>query len=693
MSVIWRTRVLPTVPAMLLMVSASLLPGAESNQESTPELAPAASPQADTTVSTSLPLPSLEELTKVNVTTAALHQQEIKRAPGDITVVTADEIERYGWRTLGEIINHVRGFYVTYDHTYQEAGTAGFSIPGDWSTRILVLVDGHNMTENIFGAASFFYEDFAVDMTLVDRIEIVRGASSSLYGSNGLLATINIITRRPGRSQGISVRADAGTSGQKRGTLTGSWQISGGMSLLSSATVFNDGGQRDIYFPEYSAPSTNNGNAVHMDGDRGYRFFSDLVAGSWEILAFGGTRLKVQPISWADTIFNNPGTRAIDHRAAIVVTWTHKFGEKRSLSWANAWDQYTYNGIYLYPLANDDVTGASGIETVKEHDAGQWLTSTITFRLPFLRGDLTTGGEGKVDLRAMLSGADVLTLDQNPPVSGKPDRSAAGFIQQEWHLGKRWDFTVGSRYDWSYYRSNAMSPRGAIVFQATPRTTLKLIYGRGFRNPNADELFLTVPGQNTANPALKPEQANSLGASVYRDISKRWTAGISAYRIVDKQIIVPGYTSDGTTEFVNAAHFHGIGIGADIQGRPRPWMDFNASFQQQQSWLDDRATLANSPRSLGKIRLSVPLKGRSLLLSGGLLYESERRSLAGARIDPVWLPEITLVSKDLPRGLDLQIGVRNLANARYVDPAGLTPSVDTILQPGRSVFLTVEHRF
>ena len=683
--------------ATLLFAAASVLPAQEGGGDAPDSVARSQSsgvlPEADAEVTGNLQSLSIEQLTQVNVTSAALHEQLIKRAPADITVVTADEIQRYGWRTLGEIINHVRGFYVTYDHTYQEAGTAGYSIPGDWSTRILVLVDGHNMTDNIFGSASYFDEDFVVDMTLVDRIEIMRGASSSLYGTNGILATISIITKRPGSSPGISVRSDTGTMSQKRGTLTGSWQMPGGMALLGSATVFNDGGQHDIYVPEYSGAATNYGNAINMDGDRGYRVFADLIAGNWEILAFAGTRVKIQPISWDDTVFNDRGTRAIDHRAAVVATWARKFGGRRSLSWSSSWDQYTYNGTYLYPLTNDDVTGASGIDTNKEYDSGQWLTSTVTYKFPFFRGSLTAGAEAKLDLRALESEADILPYHRLQLDTNRLDRSTAGFLQQEWKLGASWDFTAGTRYDWSYYRSSALSPRFGIVFQATPATTLKLIFGRGFRDPNANELLFSDGNQNVANPALKPEQADSMTAGIYRDITKRWTGGLTAYRIIDKRIIVPMYTAGGASEFVNADEFHGIGLGGEIQGRPSPWMDVNASFQLQQSWLENRTTLPNSPRGVGKMRLSVPLKGRALLLSGGILYESERRSLAGARLNPVWLPEVTLAAKNLPLGIDLQAGVRNLSNTRYVDPIGLTPSVDTILQPGRTFFLTAQHRF
>lgn len=268
---------------------------------------------------------SLEQLLEVKVSTAALHEQSIARAPANVTVVTADEIRRYGYRTFGEVLNHVRGFYLTYDHTYREAGIGGFSIPGDWSTRVLVLVNGHNMTDNIFGSASYYDEDFVIDMSLVERLEIVRGTSSALYGSNGILATVNVITKKAvGRD--ASVRMETGTLGERRITATGAYTLPRHMSLVTSASIFNDKGQHDIYFPEYdgnrtgSADAVHNGHAIHMDGDKGYRCFADFTAGNWEILAFTGTRQKLQAVSWGETIFNDRGTRATDQHSVVEAT-------------------------------------------------------------------------------------------------------------------------------------------------------------------------------------------------------------------------------------------------------------------------------------------------------------------------------------------------------------------------------------
>lgn len=361
------------------------------------------------------------------------------------------------------------------------------------------------------------------------------------------------------------------------------------------------------------------------------------------------------------------------------------------LRWTTSWDGYRFRGDYRYPLEQH---GASaGIITNKEFDAGDWITTRLTYRFPILTGDLTAGGEGKFDLRALQSVADVLPVYAQRLSVNELDKAAAGFLQQEWNAGTKWSFTVGARYDWSLYRSSSISPRGGIIFVPNPRSTLKLTYGSGFRNPNANELFFADGTQNAGNRNLQPEKANSLEAAVYRNFAKSWTASISAYRTVDTGIIVPVFNSDGLAQFVNADSFHGIGLGAEISGNPLSFLQIDANFQRQQSWLENRTTLANSPRSLGKMRFSVPLNGSRLLLSGGVLYQSERQTLTGARLDPVWLPELTLVSKSLPQGFDVQVGVRNLSGARYTDPAGLNPGVDTIRQAGRTYFVTVTRNF
>src|ERR1039458_6863888 len=126
---------------------------------------------------------SLEELGTIQVYSASKHLQSASDAPASVTVVTADEIQKYGYRTLADILQSVRGFYITYDRDYSYVGVRGFGRLGDWNSRILLLVDGHGINDNALGQAMLGTE-FLVDVDLIERVEIIRGPTSSPYATD-----------------------------------------------------------------------------------------------------------------------------------------------------------------------------------------------------------------------------------------------------------------------------------------------------------------------------------------------------------------------------------------------------------------------------------------------------------------------------------------------------------------------------
>ena len=163
------------------------------------------------------PLPelSLEELMRIDagrVFGASERIQPVTEAPASVSFITAEEIARYGYRTLADILRGVRGMYVTDDRNFSLLGTRGFAKPGDYNSRILLLVNGHRVNDNVFGQAEIGAE-FGIDPAMFERVEIIRGPASSLYGDSAFFAVVNVITRSGASLDGAAVALEAGTLG------------------------------------------------------------------------------------------------------------------------------------------------------------------------------------------------------------------------------------------------------------------------------------------------------------------------------------------------------------------------------------------------------------------------------------------------------------------------------------------------
>ena len=118
---------------------------------------------------------SMENLVKMKVDSvygATKFLQKAEDAATSITVVSGEEIQKHGYRTLADVLRSVRGFYVINDRNYSYVGVRGLSLPGDYNARILFLLDGHRVNDNIFDGA-YVGTEFPVDIDLIERIEII----------------------------------------------------------------------------------------------------------------------------------------------------------------------------------------------------------------------------------------------------------------------------------------------------------------------------------------------------------------------------------------------------------------------------------------------------------------------------------------------------------------------------------------
>jgi iron complex outermembrane receptor protein len=613
------------------------------------------------------------------VEAAALHAQTLEAAPAAVTVISAAEIRRYGYRTLGEALGSVRGFFSSYDQIYHYMGVRGFSPLGDFNTRFLVMLNGHPLTDGVYNSNGAFGEDFPLDMDVVDRIEVIRGPTSALYGSNGILANVNIITRSPVDGERLRAGIERGSGGEKKVTLGSSAYLGKGANLLLSASVFNNGGDT-LRFPGVA-----DGPVAGLDGERGEHLFANLVWHEWSFFGLWSDRQKTVPVPWGDgaQLFDR-GNQTHDRRALFFATYSHASGADRHWEWRISYDQYRYRDRFDYPLADGSSDGWRDRRSLANSDA---IGSQLTYSLPVGRvGPLVLGAEVNAELRNVQQDYDVAPTRETLPAISHPDQTGAVFAQQQWQIAHNTALYGGVRLDVSREFGASVSPRLALV-ENWRGSTYKLVYGRPFRNPSAFEAYYTDGGQSyLANPSLRAETAHTFEASAERKLSKTWSAVANLYHYRLGNLIQADFLPGDVQQYGNDGQFHSTGIEGEVTGRSPGGLEAVASYSYQRSLnVGTGAASGNVPSHIAKFRGAAPLAQGRLSLAATFDYLSTRATRDGTSVRPVALVGVTLTTNRIHRDFDVQVGVRNLAGWRYWDPAAV--ALDPMPGDGRSVYI------
>jgi outer membrane receptor for ferrienterochelin and colicins len=616
------------------------------------------------------------------VEAASLHAQTLLEAPASVTVITDEEIRERGYRTLADVLADVRGMYVTYDRAYHYVGVRGFSIPGDSNNRFLVMINGHSLTENVYGSADLFGQDFGLDLDLIKRIEVVRGPSSALYGTNGMFATINIVTKSPVEYQQMRASAELDSLGERKGQLSGSQYLGDGANLLVSVSVFNNTGQSPLFFPAFDTPQTNHGLAVNMDGERGYHTFANLIWNNWSFTAYFNDRVKLVPTGWYGTVFNDGGDQISDGRNFVEASYQRDIGAEGQFRWRIYYDDYRFQGRFDFP---------SEIGTLDARNVakGDWMGTELTyrFRVPLL-GFLTVGSQASWDLRALLESYYVGLANESEPVLDRLDRSVALFFQDEWKFSKRWTLYLGGRLDDSRLHEFQLTPRVALIFQPSESSAVKLLYGNSFRNPSAFEQFYGDSVTQIANPGLVSERMQTLEAVFEKQLGKTWEVQANVYHYRLSDLIQSELVAGGLQQYQNTAPVEANGVEMEARVKLGAGFKIDGNLALDEVSAEAGALVkVNSPARVGKLLLDSPVWRNHWSLSGGLQYLSERLTLGGGTVPPVYLVNFTAAARRLPGNMELTFGLRNAFNYRYWDPAGTVQEMESVQQDGRSCFM------
>jgi len=629
-----------------------------------------------------LPDLSLEDLMKLDagqVFGASERLQPVIEAPASVSFITADEIARYGYRTLADILRGVRGMYVTDDRNFSLLGTRGFAKPGDYNSRILLLVNGHRVNDNVFGQAEIGAE-FGLDPAIFERVEIIRGPASSLYGDSAFFAVVNVITRTGASLEGGSVTLEAGTLGTQLARAVGGHHLANGVDVAASGTYEHSDGVQRLYFPAFDAPATNNGVAQALDGEGVRQFYGRLAFRGLSVTGAYGSRQRDVPTASFGTLFNEQTSReqTTDRHTLVDGQYEHSFGGSR-VTFRAAFDRFSYFGTYPFAGEEDRAPTLVGRNDVI---GTRWnIGAGLSRSLP-----------GRQTVRAGVEFIDNMRQDQmarfiDPPLvvldSKRSSVQHAVYVQDEIRLARWFIVNAGLRYD-HYQEFLRASPRAAVIVLPSSTQSFKYLYGGAFRAPNAYELNAVYFGERVND--LRPESIKTHEFVWERYIHDWLRTSASTYWYSAQQLItqIPDDSTLLGGSFVNDEDVRATGLEVEAQMRLPAGSQALISYGLQKAAdHETRAELPNSPRHMAKARISVPGPTRRSFVTVEGQYLSSRKTLATSEVSTSATVNVTIV-QPLGRSWELFGGARNVFDAQYADPASSQHRQDAIPQNGRT---------
>jgi iron complex outermembrane receptor protein len=626
---------------------------------------------------------ALDSLLTIQVSTAAKYDQTRSDAPASVSIVDRSEIRRFGYRTLEDVLRDQVGFYTGNDREHSDVGVRGLGRPGYYNNKVLVLIDGHSLNDNFTGGARVG-SAMPVDLDAVERIEIIRGPGSALYGARAMLAVVNLVLRKGRDIDALEATAESGSLGAIGASVSYGKVLGFDRDLSISAAWAQQDGE-DLYFRELDSAPLNNGWAEGLDWQDYLRTSMTFRSGGLSLLAGWGERKKGAPAAAYGSSFNHPDAMVSDAQAFLEAGFERRLGDYSSLTVRGYADSNGYEGVYPF-----GPTSAPTSEATFKVDVG------------------SVGGEVRIEWEPALSQRVVLGVEAldvaraeleaplDPSAGGShPYSVLSGFVHEEFQVTPTLLLTLGLRFDRYSSVGSATTPRAALVQHLGPResTTLKLLYGGAFRAPNLLELYTTSAAAGMwGNPDLKPERIRTLEA-VWEQRVGSLSSTVSLFHndVMDLIDLVPIAVEGGVLDEIafaqeNVTNARADGVEVAVRAG-RPSADAFAELGYMFTHGVDRdlgTPLVNSPRHQLRLRASKSFLDR-VYLAMTVRAEGRRATLYGSQTEPLAVVDLVATSVGLSERFTLQASASNVFDRTYALPGGFQHVQSVIPQHGRRI--------
>ena len=574
------------------------------------------------------------------VITGTRTERYLKDVPVTTQVLKGLKLLESGPMDVSQILGELTGVSVVEN----QFGT-GIELGGFGSDHILVMIDGMELLGRTNGQLDI--AQIASDQ--IERIEVVKGASSALYGSEAMGGIINIITKKPQKDFNISASVDVGKYGRYNGNIT----FTGGLRNWLSRFYVNT--------RRYGGNDLNN-NSLWENGSGYNKYNTGLRLENPKILK-GILRLDSRVFFERQNLNNENIFEDITDNLRLTNRLEYE-GNRKNIQYNTGLEYSYFNHLY------ERFVMSSGNKMASDRTIENLFKTDMTFQIE-QSNHLLNGGVGFE--------YETIASDRINPKSQQSDL-LYGFAQDDWQLTQKFTFLAGFRMDVHSLYGSYFSPKLSFMYKPEPISRIRFSYGRGFKAPTFKEMFLDYTvlqiGYNIiGNPDLEPEISNSLIFDIERWHTNKYHGRVNVFYNEIQNLIdyeSRGFDDTGLHIWQTANISKAITKGFDIDFTYffTRKIEFAIGYSYLHTWdVDNESPINLKAKHKGNSKLRFQLPWH-INFNVRAQYVGERyfgeESITDGIFQESWIDEYFLLHTNLSipfvKKLEIHVGVNNITD-------------------------------
>ena len=521
---------------------------------------------------------SLEDLMAIEISIASKNDEPLKNSPSSVTIFSQEEIKQLGYTSWTELLNQVPGFYSMMNAV---EGNQSYLITRGHAQKymntLLVLLNGHRINDDYTGGINYLIR--YMDLSNVERVEVIRGPGSAIYGSNAFNGVINIIT-----SNENNLEIGFGEFGAKKLNASFSDKINEydlGMSisyLKDNGDTFHNVFDRHNLQTTTQDPKEVKQIRASIKNKESEFFLQYLDSQRFDYYLFRRLRDGVSEIKLHHVIAGIHHQLIENEQIGLQFSGSYQYAERESLT------ALTPQGNAPFEQSDFLFGESLNYKSLNLALDGKYLTNEYLILNAGLAYSQSQVPDGFIKSNFNIYGdfeplnqVVTFTEDNQRVVLDKKRSISSAYLQAKLDVSEDIIFTLGLRYDGYNDVANSLTPRAAMIYHLDQQQTIKLLYGEAYRVPSLGDLYDEESGLTTGNNSLNASEIKT-AEFVYINTTEVFQFTSTFFSNKQKNIIGFRPGDEGKIFLDNVASNHAHGLEIETVWQPTKSLRAKASL-------------------------------------------------------------------------------------------------------------------